>query len=138
KVLKLMGKPGQKQLRDFKDLFDKLNQKAGKKQFLTYYLIAAHPGCDRNDMLKLKEFASRELQLRPEQVQIFTPLPSTYSALMYYTGLNPFTGENLFVERDLRRKEEQKSLVVEGDKNAGSRSSVRRRKTTGKISKNRV
>jgi uncharacterized radical SAM protein YgiQ len=118
KILKLMGKPGQKQLRDFKDLFDKLNQKAGKKQFLTYYLIAAHPGCDQNDMLKLKEFASKELQLRPEQVQIFTPLPSTYSALMYYTGTNPFTGEKLFVERDLRRKEEQKMLVV-ANKSAG-------------------
>jgi radical SAM superfamily enzyme YgiQ (UPF0313 family) len=63
-------------------------------------------------MLKLKEFASKELQLRPEQVQIFTPLPSTYSALMYYTGTNPFTGEKLFVEKNLRRKEEQKMLVV--------------------------
>ena len=80
KVLKLMGKPGSKKLRAFKDLFDKLNRKTGKQQFLTYYLIAAHPGCDRKDMLKLKEFASKELQLRPEQVQIFTPLPSTYSA----------------------------------------------------------
>lgn len=120
KVLKLMGKPDREKLRDFKNLFDKLNQKAGKKQFLTYYLIAAHPGCDRKDMLKLKEFASKELQLRPEQVQIFTPLPSTYSALMYYTGKNPFTGEKLFVERDLRRKEEQKRLVVQGDDKTGS------------------
>lgn len=132
KVLKLMGKPGREKLRDFKDLFDKLNQKAGKKQFLTYYLIAAHPGCDRNDMLKLREFASKELQLRPEQVQIFTPLPSTYSALMYYTGKNPFTGEKLFVEKDLRRKEEQKSLVVQGDQKTGSRSSKKRQTATDK------
>ena len=136
KVLKLMGKPGRKQLRDFRDLFDKLNQKAGKKQFLTYYLIAAHPGCDRNDMLKLKEYASKELQLRPEQVQIFTPLPSTYSALMYYTGKNPFTGEKLFVEKDLLRKEDQKRIVVEGNKNVGSRTSARRRKTVGKCRQN--
>ncbi len=135
KVLKLMGKPGREKLRDFKGLFDKLNRKAGKKQFLTYYLIAAHPGCDAQDMLKLKEFASKELQLRPEQVQIFTPLPSTYSALMYYTGKNPFTGEKLFVEKDLRRKEEQKRLVIENNKKTGSRSQVRRKKNTGKGSK---
>ncbi len=137
KVLKLMGKPGRKQLRDFRDLFDKLNQKAGKKQFLTYYLIAAHPGCDRNDMLKLKEYASKELQLRPEQVQIFTPLPSTYSALMYYTGKNPFTGEKLFVEKDLRRKEEQKRLVVDG-KSSWSKPSVRQSRTLDKNHQNRV
>lgn len=99
-ILKLMGKPGQKQLRDFRDLFEKTNRKAGKKQFLTYYLIATHPGCDRNDMLKLKEYASKELQIRPEQIQIFTPLPSTYSALMYYTAKNPFTGERLCVEKE--------------------------------------
>lgn len=130
KILTLMGKPGKKKLRDFKDLFDKLNKKAGKKQFLTYYLIAAHPGCDRNDMLKLKKFASRELQLRPEQVQIFTPLPSTYSALMYYTGKNPFTGEKLFVEKDLHRKEEQKRLVVEGKSNKPNPSIRRGRKSS--------
>ncbi len=118
KVLKLMGKPGRNQLRDFIALFDKLNRKAGKKQFLTYYLIAAHPGCDRDDMTNLKKFAAKELKLRPEQVQIFTPLPSTYSALMYYTGSNPFTGEQLFVEKDLRRKEEQKNLVVTENKTA--------------------
>ena len=128
KVLKLMGKPGSKKLRDFKDLFDKFNQKAGKKQFLTYYLIAAHPGCDRNDMLKLKEFASKELQLRPEQVQIFTPLPSTYSVLIYYIFNNPFTLEKLFVEKDLRRKEEQKGILV-ADKKTG-RPSVQRRETS--------
>lgn len=137
KILKLMGKPGKKKLRDFKNLFDKLNKKAGKKQFLTYYLIAAHPGCDRNDMLKLKEFASRELRIRPEQVQIFTPLPSTYSALMYYTGKNPFTGKKLFVEKDLRRKEEQKRLVVRGNKNTKSPLAARQRRATGKGIKSR-
>lgn len=138
KVLKLMGKPGQEQLRNFKDLFDKSNRRAGKQQFLTYYLIAAHPGCDRNDMLKLKEFASKELKLRPEQVQIFTPLPSTYSALMYYTGKNPFTGEKLFVEKDLRRKEEQKRLVVAGNKTVRSLPAARRRKSPSKSRQNRV
>ncbi|NLW47254.1 MAG: YgiQ family radical SAM protein [Firmicutes bacterium] len=120
-VLKLMGKPGRSQLLNFIDLYNKLNQKAGKKQFLTYYFIAAHPGCDREDMIKLKQFAAKELKLRPEQVQIFTPLPSTYSALMYYTGINPFTGEQLFVEKNLRRKEEQKMLIVAENKSAQNR-----------------
>jgi uncharacterized radical SAM protein YgiQ len=111
-VLRLMGKPDQGTLLAFRDLFNRLTREAGKEQYLTYYLIAAHPGCTEDDMRRLKRFVSRELALHPEQVQIFTPLPSTYSALMYYTGQDPFTGEPLFVERDPARRERQKASLV--------------------------
>jgi len=112
-VLSKMGKPGAASLVEFKHSFDRMTREAGKKQFLTYYLIAAHPGCTDEDMKSLKRFASRTLKINPEQVQIFLPVPSTYSALMYYTGLDPFTGKPLFVERDLVKKEQQKNIVVE-------------------------
>ena len=94
KVLSLMGKQGKAPLKEFKEKFYQINKKLGKKQFLTYYLIAAHPGCNEKDMLDLKRFASAELRVNPEQVQIFTPTPSTYSTLMYYTEMDPFTGKN--------------------------------------------
>ena len=42
-VLRRMGKPGVRPLLEFKRLFDELSKKVGKKQFLTYYMIAAHP-----------------------------------------------------------------------------------------------
>lgn len=113
RVLGLMGKPGSESLLEFKRRFDDLNRKAGKRQFLTYYLIAAHPGCTEADMQRVKHFASRELKIHPEQVQVFTPTPSTYSSVMYYTERDPFTGEPLFVEKDLRRKERQKSIVTQ-------------------------
>ncbi len=124
-VLKRMGKPGIKYLLAFKKAFDALNKKMGKKQFLTYYLIAAHPGCDDQAMDKLRVFTAQELRINPEQVQIFTPLPSTYSTLMYYTGKDPFNGEKLFVERDLKGKEHQKAMVVTG-------AHERRQRFTGK------
>ncbi len=111
-LLKLMGKPKIGYIKDFKKLFDNLNKQTGKKQFLTYYLIAAHPGCDEQSMKSLKAFTSQELKINPEQVQIFTPLPSTYSALMYYTERDPFTGKSLFVEKNLKNKERQKQIVV--------------------------
>ncbi len=112
-VLDRMGKPGHAALLEFKRQFDELSRAAGLRQYLTYYLIAAHPGCTEADMRALKAFASRELGISPEQVQIFTPLPSTYSALMYYTESDPFTGEKLFVEKDMGKKEKQKRIVVE-------------------------
>jgi uncharacterized radical SAM protein YgiQ len=112
-VLKRMGKPGKASLLRFKELFDRMSRAAGKEQFLTYYLIAAHPGCTEKDMQSLKRFASRNLKTSPEQVQIFTPTPSTYSSLMYYTEIGPFTGETIFVEKEPRRKERQKNIVVQ-------------------------
>jgi uncharacterized radical SAM protein YgiQ len=111
-VLRYMGKPGNAALLEFKHRFDRLNQAAGKRQFLTYYLIAAHPGSTENDMQRVRAFASRELQIHPEQVQVFTPTPSTYSSLMYYTELDPFTGKPVFVEKDVKRKERQKEIVT--------------------------
>jgi len=116
RVLSLMGKSGQKDLVAFKQKFDRYSKQAGKKQFLTYYLIAAHPGCTDGDMKALKRFVSQELHISPEQVQLFTPLPSTYSALMYYTGLDPFSRQPLYVEKDPGRRERQKRIVVEKPK----------------------
>lgn len=112
KILNLMGKDGKSCLDEFKNKFYELNKEFGKKQFLTYYLIAAHPGCNEKDMIDLKKYASKELKTSPEQVQIFTPTPSTYSTLMYYTEKDPFTGKKLFVEKDNVRKQKQKDIVV--------------------------
>ncbi len=111
-VLRRMGKPGKASLLRFKDLFDNLSRESGKEQYLTYYLIAAHPGCTEQDMARLKAFTSKQLKIHPEQVQIFTPTPSTYASLMYYTELDPFTRQPIFVEKNPRRKELQKQIVV--------------------------
>jgi uncharacterized radical SAM protein YgiQ len=111
-VLHRMGKPGMGVLLRFRDLFARLTKEAHKEQYLTYYLIAAHPGCTERDMRALKQFASRQLKINPRQVQIFTPTPSTYSSLMYYTEIDPFTGEKLFVEKDPKKKSGQKSILV--------------------------
>jgi uncharacterized radical SAM protein YgiQ len=111
KVLSLMGKPPKSQLIKFKELFDSLNERAGKKQFLTYYFIAAHPGCTEDDMKSCGDFSRQVLKHRPQQVQIFTPTPSTWSALMYYTGKNPFTGETIFVEKNPQKKDAQKKTM---------------------------
>jgi uncharacterized radical SAM protein YgiQ len=111
-TLRLMGKPQARSLTNFKQLFEKINESSGQKQFLTYYFIAAHPGCTEEDMRELKSFAGRELKTNPRQVQIFTPLPSTYSGLMYFTEIDPATGRKIFVEKNIARKQRQKDIVV--------------------------
>jgi uncharacterized radical SAM protein YgiQ len=110
-VLHMMGKPPVKSLLQFKKQFENLTQKAGKEQYLTYYLIAAYPGSSDSEMQKLKEFTSQKLKLTPEQVQIFTPTPSTYASVMYYTEKDPFTGGSIFVEKQIPLKVRQKEII---------------------------
>lgn len=72
-------------------------------------------------MRSLKAFATRELRISPEQVQVFTPTPSTLASVMYYTETDPTTGEPLFVEKDRRKKEQQKKILVEKNHKTGKR-----------------
>ncbi len=112
-VLDQMGKSGctPEALVKFKELFYRFTAEAGLKQFLSYYLMAAHPGCTAEDMKRLKSFASRELGTVPEQVQVFTPTPSTFSTLVYWTGRDPVTGREVFVERSAKGREAQKEIL---------------------------
>ncbi len=111
KILNLMGKKGERELREFIRKYSEKNRKKGKKQFLTCYFIAAHPGCTKKDMLELRDFIKSELKFTPEQIQIFTPTPGTWSSVMYWTEKNPWTGEKIFVEKNQKEKEKQKNVL---------------------------
>ena len=101
-VLSLMGKPGIKAFENFKDKFNELSEKSGKKQFLIPYFISSHPGSTLDDALKLALYLKKE-GLKVEQVQNFTPTPMTVSTCMYHTGLDPFTGKKIHVPRGEER-----------------------------------
>ncbi len=111
-VLRRMRKPSIDSTLKFKETFDEKSIEAGKEQFLTYYMIAAYPGCGDAEMISLQEFCADNLGVLPEQVQIFTPTPSTYGSLMYYTERDPWTGEQIFVEKGLTGKMQQKALIT--------------------------
>jgi uncharacterized radical SAM protein YgiQ len=110
-ILRLMGKPGPDALKQFVESFYRTNKALGKKHFLTCYFIAAYPGCTFEDMLKLRRFTRQVLKFRPEQVQIFTPSPSTTATLMYYTEASIHDGKPLFVEKNIKKKEKQKNIL---------------------------
>lgn len=128
RVLARMGKPGTETLLRFRELFARLNTEEGRRQFLTYYLIAAYPGCTLADMEQLRRFCREELKLLPRQVQIFTPTPSTYATLMYWTGQDPWTGEDCFVERTEAGRERQKQVLAPEPERAPVRPPSRRGK----------
>ena len=110
KVLNKMGKPSNDVYRKFSAEYKKMNEKLGLKQYLVPYLMSSHPGCDMKEAVKLAEFV-RDLGYMPEQVQDFYPTPSTISTCMYYTGVDPRTGERVYVPKDPHEKEMQRALI---------------------------
>ena len=106
-VLKLMRKPPYALFEKLSGDFRKICGSENLPYQLIPYFISAHPGCTRDDMRRLAEITKRD-GLRLEQVQDFTPTPMTLSSVMYYTGINPYNGEKIYVARTKEEKDSQK------------------------------
>lgn len=110
RVLDLMGKPHIEVYDEFERKFYASTKKCGKEQYLVPYLMSSHPGCTLNDAIELALFEKKH-NIRPEQVQDFYPTPGTISTAMFYTGLDPYTMDPLFVPRTSEEKAMQRALL---------------------------
>ncbi len=109
-VLKLMKKPDSNDFEGFARAFERASKKAGKKQYVVPYFIASHPGSDLNAMIDLAVFLKRN-GYKPDQVQDFIPAPFDIATCMYHTGLDPFTGEEVYIAKHLRDRKLQRALL---------------------------
>ena len=110
KVLSYMGKPENCVYEKFVEKYYKINEKAGKKQFIVPYLMSSHPGSDMKEAVKLAEYL-RDIGYNPQQVQDFYPTPSTMSTVMYYTGVDPRTMKPVYVPKNPHEKAMQRALM---------------------------
>ncbi len=110
KVLKLMGKPGEKVYNEFSQKYKEMNVRINKEQYLVPYLISGHPGSDLKEAVKLAEYLHKH-RINPEQVQEFYPTPGTLSTCMFYTEMDPRTGEKIYVAKDIKEKIMQRALL---------------------------
>lgn len=109
-VLKYMGKPAGKTYDEFREKFFKINEKLGKKQYIIPYLMSSHPGSTLDSAIELAEYL-RDINYQPEQVQDFYPTPGTLSTVMFYTGLDPLTMEEVYVPKTRHEKAMQRALL---------------------------
>ena len=109
-VLDSMGKPHIEAYKRFSDKFYRATRQAGKEQYLVPYLMSSHPGCTLKNAVELAVFLKRE-KIHPEQVQDFYPTPGTISTAMFYTGLNPYTMEEIYVAKTPEEKAMQRALM---------------------------
>lgn len=109
-VLDKMGKPHIETYKKFQDEFYKMTKQIGKEQYLVPYLMSSHPGSTLNDAIELALFLKKE-HIRPEQVQDFYPTPGTISTCMFYTELDPYTLEKVYVPKTEEEKAMQRALL---------------------------
>ncbi|TQV87223.1 YgiQ family radical SAM protein [Aliikangiella coralliicola] len=114
-TLSKMMKPGMDTYDKFKEMFDRFSKEAGKEQYLIPYFIAAHPGCDDNDMLNLALWLKKN-KFRVDQVQTFYPSPMSLATAMYHSGKNPlkkvtYKSESVDSVRDLNKRRLQKAFL---------------------------
>ena len=109
-VLYRMGKPSRELYDKFVYEYQRINKKFNKNQFLVPYLISSHPGSTISKAINLALYL-RDIGHMPEQVQDFYPTPGTASTCMYYTGIDPFNNEEVYVVKNPHEKAMQRALM---------------------------
>ena len=113
--LSKMMKPGVGSFNRFKELFEFYSNKAGKKQYLIPYFIAAHPGTTDEDMLNLALWLKAN-NFRPDQVQAFLPSPMATASAMYHSGRNPLRkisrlSESVYTSKRKKQRDLHKAFL---------------------------
>lgn len=109
-VLDKMGKPHIEAYIEFSKKYFELSSNANKEQYLVPYLMSSHPGSTLDDAIELAQFLKKR-KIRPEQVQDFYPTPGTISTCMFYTGLDPYTMQEVYVAKTPKDKAMQRALL---------------------------
>lgn len=109
-VLDKMGKPHIETYKKFADKYFNFTKSIGKEQYIVPYLMSSHPGSTLKDAIELALFI-KEQKLRPEQVQDFYPTPGTISTAMFYTELDPYTLDRVYVAKTAEEKAMQRALM---------------------------
>ncbi len=106
-VLKLMRKPSFDYFKRFTGEFEKINREKHLNQQLIPYFISSHPGSKEEDMAHLA-VETHNMNFCLEQVQDFTPTPMTLATVIYYSGIHPYTGKQVYTARSKNEKLQQR------------------------------
>lgn len=109
-VLDKMGKPHIEAYLAFQKKFYEITKGMGKEQYLVPYLMSSHPGSTLQAAVELAVFLKQQ-HIHPEQVQDFYPTPGTLSTCMFYTELDPYTMEPVYVPKTPEEKGMQRALL---------------------------
>ncbi len=111
-VLRAMRKVSTVSLGEFVQAFNATCKRLGKEYYLVPYLMTCHPGSTLASVYRMRHDIATIFGYVPYQCQTFIPLPMTLSSIQYYTGSDPLTGEEFFVERNAAKRRRQHLIVT--------------------------
>lgn len=109
-VLSVMRKPPAEDFDMFTGKFMEESRKAGLEQYIVPYFISAHPGCGLAEQIELALYLKHH-GIRPRQVQDFIPAPMTLAGDMFYSGIDPLTGREVYVPKSDKERRLQRALM---------------------------
>ncbi|MCB9766215.1 MAG: YgiQ family radical SAM protein [Alphaproteobacteria bacterium] len=109
-ALQQMKKPAIEHFTDFMRRFKAANERAGKQQFLVPYFQCAHPGVGPAETIELALYMKAH-GLRPRQVQMFMPTPSTIATAIYHSGVDPWKKTPVHVAKGRTERSRQRALL---------------------------
>jgi uncharacterized radical SAM protein YgiQ len=109
KVLKLMRKPSFDLFYKFEKKFMAATKKVGLNQQVIPYFISSHPGSQMEDMADLA-LKTKNMGFKLEQVQDLTPTPMTVAAVIYYSGVHPYTLKEIYTPKNKNEKLNQRKF----------------------------
>jgi hypothetical protein len=75
--------------------------------------MSCHPGCSTDDMFTMKKDIQAVFGFLPKQVQACIPLPMTLSSVIYFTGLDPLSGDRYRTNRDTEERRIQHNVIIQ-------------------------
>lgn len=109
RVLELMRKGKEGEFDAFRRIFDKVNGRTGKKQYMVPYFISNFPGCTESEMKKVDDYLAKS-NWKLQQVQDFIPLPMTMGCAMYCSETTP-DGKPIEVNKGLAERRQQRDML---------------------------
>ncbi len=109
-VLEMMGKPGGHSFTRFLEAFGKAVQDTGVQRYPVPYLLLGHPGAGPEESVELALYLQQH-DLRPRQVQLYIPTPSTASTAAWVSGVDPWSGVEVYVARGHKDRARQRALA---------------------------
>ena len=108
-VLKLMRKGKAGEFEKFRSIFDSVNSKSGKKQYMVPYFISNFPGCSERQMKVVEDYLAKS-NWNVRQVQDFIPLPMTMACAMYCAEVDE-QGKPIKVNKGLAERRKQRGML---------------------------
>lgn len=109
RVLRLMRKGKAGEFEQFRSIFDRVNSKTGKKQYMVPYFISNFPGCTAKEMAVVDAYLEKS-HWHLQQVQDFIPLPMTMGCAMYCSETAP-DGSPIQVNKGLAQRRSQRDML---------------------------